>query len=86
MKFMAIFKIKNPADLQAAAKKRVELPEFEMKSITKAFGIIGQTKGFQILEVEDEKELAKLAYYYLPEVRFKFLPLLEVEEITALMT
>jgi uncharacterized protein with GYD domain len=83
---MSIFKIRNPEDLQIAAKKRAEQPESGIKAISKSYAIIGQMKGFQILEVEDEKELAKLALYYLPEVRFKFLPLLEVDEINKLMS
>ena len=86
MKYMSIFKIKNPEDIQVADKKRAELPDFGIKSISKAYGILGQMKGFQILETDDEKELAKLAFYYLPEVRYKFLPLLEVEEIAALLS
>ncbi|MFW9779933.1 MAG: DUF3303 family protein [Candidatus Heimdallarchaeota archaeon] len=86
MKFLSTFKIGNVEDLKAAEKKRNELPDFGITPISESYGIIGQLKGFQILESEDEKALEKLALYYLPEVQFKFKPIIKVSEISKIMS
>lgn len=85
MKYIAFFDTK-PENLKAAVKKQAELPEFGVKSISESYTILGKTKGFQILEVEDEKELEKMVLYYFPELEFEILPIIEVAEVIKLMS
>lgn len=85
MKYIAFFKIK-PEDLKASVKKQAKLPEFGIKSISKAYSILGKTKGFQLFEVEDELELEKMALYYSPEIEFEILPIIETAEAIKLLS
>ncbi len=85
MKYIAFFKTK-PENLKAAVKKQAELPEFGVKSISKAYSILGKTKGFQLFEVEDEMELEKMVLYYLPEMEFEILPIIETAEAIKLLS
>lgn len=85
MKYIAFYKTK-PEYLKAAAKKQAEIPEFGVKSLSESYAILGKTKGFQLFEVEDEKELEKMVLYYMPELEFKILPIIEVEEVFKLMS
>ena len=85
MKYIAFFKVK-PEDLKAAVKKQAELPEFGVKSISKAYSILGKPKGFQLFEVEDEREIEKMALYYSPEMEFEILPIIETAEAIKLMS
>ncbi|MFW9856906.1 MAG: DUF3303 domain-containing protein [Candidatus Thorarchaeota archaeon] len=86
MKYLSVFKITNPEYIKAAEKKRNELPDFGITPISESYGIVGQLKGFQIIEAEDEKALEKFAFYYLPEVKFKFKPIIEVKEISKIIS
>lgn len=85
MKYIAYFKTK-PEDLKAAVKKQAEMPEFGVKSLSESYAILGKTKGFQLFETEDEKEIEKMVLYYMPELEFKILPIIKVEEIIKLMS
>ncbi len=84
MKYIVFFETK-PEHLKTAAKKLAERPELGVKSISEDYMILGKLKGFQLFEAEDEKELEKLVIYYMPEMEFKILPIIKVEEAIKLL-
>ena len=85
MKYIAFYKTK-PEYLEAAIKKQAEMPELGVKSLSDSYAILGKMKGFQLFECEDEKELEKMALYYMPELEFEIHPIIKVEEIVKLMS
>jgi hypothetical protein len=44
----------------------------------------GVQKGFTVYEVEDPEQLANMSLRYMPEMRYRFLPIFETEMITDL--
>ncbi len=69
-------------DLELIAKKYANQPE-ELKglSISENYGILGETRGFQLLETNDPNILSKLALYYAPETDMTIQPIIEASKV-----
>ena len=49
------------------------------KPITPSYKV-GEVHGFQLFEVENEKQIANMLAYYRPEMKWKLLPIIDVRE------
>ena len=69
-------------DFETVAKKFANLPE-EMSgtSISENYGILGETRGFQLIETADPLLLSKLALYYAPEAEITVQPIIEAKHV-----
>ncbi|MBY8996920.1 MAG: hypothetical protein KGD60_04260 [Candidatus Thorarchaeota archaeon] len=56
-------------------------PEQHAKFISKNFTMVDGPEGFQLVETDDAEHLIKITRYYLPEVSFRFAPIVELETV-----
>lgn len=81
MKYILFWEIK-PEDLETSVKKYIELPEeFAVTSISETYVFAGQTKGFQLVETDDPERMIKATLYYLPELKMKYVPIVEASKV-----
>ncbi len=53
-------------------------PEKYPKFISKNYAMVDGPEGFQIVETDDPEHLSRFVLHYMPEVRFRFAPIIEV--------
>ncbi len=81
MKYIVYWEFESK-DFETCAKKYADLPkELEGTSISENFAFLGETRGFQLLEVDDPAVISKLSFYYAPETDFTILPIVEVSQV-----
>lgn len=56
-------------------------PEVHAKFISKNYTLVDGPEGFQLVETEDPEQLVKIVRHYMPEVRFSFSPIIELEKV-----
>ena len=66
--------------LDAIRKEIKEKPEKYPKFISKNYAMIDGPEGFQIVETDDPEHLSRFVLHYMPEVRFRFAPIIEVSQ------
>ncbi|MEM2841775.1 MAG: DUF3303 family protein [Thermoproteota archaeon] len=79
MKFIAFWEFNAEDTNKVIEKFKVQVAEAEKfpKTIFGPYNFIGETKGFTILETDDPDKLMNSAIYYDPELKFKFIPIIE---------
>ena len=69
-------------DFEIIAQKYANVPEeLSGKSISENYTVPGETRGFQLIEVEDPLEISKIALYYAPEVDITAQPIIEAKQV-----
>jgi hypothetical protein len=78
----------DPGDHNAVMDKLKEFrgivkknPDQHARFISKNFTMVDGTEGFQLVETEDAEHLVKITRHYLPEVSFRFAPIVELETV-----
>ena len=78
----------SPADHNAVMDKLKEFrsivknnPNEHAKFISKNYTMVDGPEGFQLVETEDPEHLVKITRHYLPEVSFRFVPIVELEKV-----
>ncbi|MHA2201993.1 MAG: DUF3303 domain-containing protein [Candidatus Thorarchaeota archaeon] len=56
-------------------------PDQHAKFIGKNYTLVDGTEGFQLLETENPEHLVKITRHYLPEVSFRFAPIVELKKV-----
>ncbi|MFX1483663.1 MAG: DUF3303 domain-containing protein [Promethearchaeota archaeon] len=56
-------------------------PDQHAKFISKNYTMIDGTEGFQLVETDNPEHLVKITRHYLPEVSFRFAPIIELEAV-----
>ncbi len=81
MKYIVFWEFASK-DFEVCTKKYADLPEgMTVKSLSENFVILGETRGFQLLETDDPRDIAKLALYYAPETEFSVQPIIEAAQV-----
>ena len=91
MKFVAFWEY-YPADFEKLMEKnerirkdRLQHPDkypqnLRLQDMTgTAFGMIGLSKGFSLMEVDSAEQLRAVSRNYAPELRFTFVPIIQTE-------
>ena len=88
MKFIAFFEW-DPKDREKARKKlsklleeRKKYPDKYPKDLSKAQYLGTLSKGFNIYEAKNEEQLINFTLHYSPELKVKWVPLLESTKVT----
>jgi len=78
----------NPADHNVVMDKLKEFreivkknPDQHAKFISKNYTMVDGPEGFQLVETENPEHLIKITRHYLPEVSFRFAPIVELEKV-----
>jgi hypothetical protein len=66
--------------LDAIRKEIKSNPEQYPKFISKNYAMLDGPEGFQIVETDDPEHLSRFVFHYMPEVRFRFAPIIEVSQ------
>jgi hypothetical protein len=53
-------------------------PDKYPKFISKNYAMVDGPEGFQLVETDDPEHLSRFVLHYMPEVRFRFAPIIEV--------
>ena len=82
MRFIGFFEYEGGVQAKAVEKFRQMAAEREKtdrfgKIIFGPFNFSGQTKGFTVYEADDLDKLSNIAIFYMPEVKYKFIPIQE---------
>jgi hypothetical protein len=56
-------------------------PEKHAKFISKNYSMVDGLEGFQLVETENPEHLVKIVRHYMPEVRFRFAPIVELKKV-----
>ncbi len=64
--------------LEQMRKGIKDTPEKYPKFISKNYAMVDGPEGFQIVETDDPEHLSRFVLHYMPEVRFRFAPIIEV--------
>jgi hypothetical protein len=56
-------------------------PSQHAKFISKNYLMVDGTEGFQLVETENPEHLVRITRHYLPEVSFRFSPIVELEKV-----
>lgn len=88
MKHIAYWEF-NPKDIEAVIKKYMAFKQLYKegkpyhlsfpKPISPSYQV-GEMNGFQLFEVENETQIARLMAYYRPEMRWEFTPIVPAKE------
>lgn len=94
MKFVAFWEY-YPEDFDKLMKKNEEIRQDRLQHPDKypqnlrlhddtgvAFGLIGLSKGFSLLEVDSVAQLRTVTHEYAPELRFTFVPIIQTDAAT----
>lgn len=83
MKYIAFWEF-NPEDFEKVIEKFMQIraerntgAKKYPKSLSAAFTMVGEPKGFQLFETDDPEQLVNLSLHYVPLVKFKFIPIIE---------
>jgi hypothetical protein len=83
MKFIAFWEynaedtVKCIEKLKQAMTERERGTESLAKLIFGPYNFSGKTKGFSVYETDDPDKLMNVAVFYMPEMRWKFIPIIE---------
>ncbi|MHA2157207.1 MAG: DUF3303 domain-containing protein [Candidatus Hodarchaeales archaeon] len=81
MKYIVFWEF-EAKDFEICAKKYANLPEeMAAKSLSENFVVLGESRGFQLLETDDPLVISKLALYYGPETDFTVQPIIEATQV-----
>lgn len=90
MKFIMFMEWK-PEEASKAVEKLVqaqaqmkEHPERFPKAISETFAMGGEEKGFTLVEMDNQDQLANLRFAYLPVIKCQFVPLQDLSRILEL--
>jgi hypothetical protein len=91
MKFVAFWEY-YPEDFEKLMKKNEKIRQDRLQHPDKyptnlclldktgvAFGLIGLSKGFSLMEVDSAEQLRTVSRNYAPELRFTFVPIIQTE-------
>ncbi|MHA2601343.1 MAG: DUF3303 domain-containing protein [Candidatus Thorarchaeota archaeon SMTZ1-83] len=56
-------------------------PEENAKFISKNYSMVDGPEGFQLVETDNPEHLVKIVRHYMPEVRFRFAPIVELKKV-----
>jgi hypothetical protein len=77
MKYVAIWEYDPENEAKVIAKFK-SLPDFGIKRLSPPYCILGQKKGFSIIEAENPEQIEEFTHYYVDVLDFEILPLIEV--------
>ncbi|PWI46609.1 hypothetical protein CEE45_15955 [Candidatus Heimdallarchaeota archaeon B3_Heim] len=81
MKYIVFWEF-EAKDFEKSVQKYANLPEgMELKSLSENYVVLGETRGFQLLETDNPVDIAKLALYYAPETDFTVQPIIEAKQV-----
>lgn len=83
MKYIAFWEF-NREDFEKVIEKFMQIhverklrAEKYPKSLSAAYTMVGEPKGFQLFETDDPEQLVNLSLHYVPLVKFNFIPIIE---------
>ncbi|UCH03374.1 MAG: hypothetical protein JSW05_07180 [Candidatus Thorarchaeota archaeon] len=56
-------------------------PEKHAKFTSKNYSMVDGPEGFQLVETDDPEHLVDIVRHYMPEVRFRFAPIVELRKV-----
>jgi hypothetical protein len=71
-------------DEEALFERFKKRPEAQIKRLFPACCLLGQTKGFSIMEEDDLENAERFAHHYTPLLRFEIFPFIELEKLLAI--
>ena len=90
MKYVSLWEF-SPEDLDKVVEKigrvnaeRQKVPEKYLKIVFPAHTFGGEFKGLTIVEVDNPEQIENLVVQVMPELKVKYVPLLEVEKLIEL--
>jgi hypothetical protein len=90
MKYVSFWTIK-PEHMEKAIEAYSKLLESKQgegvralfpKSLTDNYNFCGQSKGFQVFEVDNPDQMTAITAYYNPYIQFKFIPVDDAQNTT----
>lgn len=71
-------------DEEALFEKFKTRPETEITRLFPPSVLLGQTKGFSIVEEDDVERMEKFIHHYTPLLKIKLYPFIELEKLVAI--
>jgi hypothetical protein len=80
MKFIGFWEY-DKKDEAALFEKFKTRPETLVTRLFPPYCIVGQTKGFSLMEGEDVEKMEQFMHHYKPLLKFKIFPIIELEKL-----